>query len=97
MSWNKVSGRQAGAADSAPKEVGRGGYLRASVGLLRADDMPDELARALADQHRGNPLGPHELAGRSGLLQFALFAGPSLIPASASSRSRTARTFSHES
>jgi hypothetical protein len=45
MSWNKVSGRQAGAADSAPKEVGRGGYLRASVGPLRADDMPDELAR----------------------------------------------------
>jgi hypothetical protein len=63
MSWNKVSGRQAGAADSAPKEVGRGGYLRASVGPLRADDMPDELARALADQHLGNPLGPHELAG----------------------------------
>jgi len=29
--------------------------------------------------------------------EFALFAGASLIPASASSRSRTARTFSHES
>jgi MFS-type transporter involved in bile tolerance (Atg22 family) len=65
--------------------------------LTAAELIVREIARALADQHRGNPLGPHELAGRSGLLQFALFAGASLIPASASSRSRTARTFSHES
>jgi len=96
MSWNKVSGRQAGAADSAPKEVGRGGYLRASVGPRHAGNMPDGLALGLAD-HVAIRLVRMSSRGRSGPLQIALFAGASLMPASASSRSRTARTLSHES